>query len=167
MKFLLDSNIFMQAKNDYYRFDVCPGFWRWIERANAKGQVYSIQNVRDELRKEVDNLNNWSRMNGGVFQKCDHQTLRSFAMVAEWVEAQERYQPAMKAHFLGGADPMLIAHAHAHNFHIVTWEKNEPTAKAVKIPVVCQHFGVECTNLFDVLVKCKATFDLRDDADEL
>lgn len=166
MKFLLDSNIFMQAKNDYYRFDVCPGFWRWIERANAQGQIFSIQEVKRELNKE-DNLKRWSKLNGQVFQTCDSQTLRSLELVVEWVQSHERYEQAMKSHFLSKADPFLVAHAHAHGFKVVTWERNEPSAKAVKIPVVCHHLGVECISLFDVLAKCKAKFDLRVEEDDL
>ena len=25
--YLLDSDVFMAAKNLYYSFDICPGFW--------------------------------------------------------------------------------------------------------------------------------------------
>ena len=26
--FLLDSDVFIAAKNAYYAFDICPGFWK-------------------------------------------------------------------------------------------------------------------------------------------
>lgn len=26
--YLLDSNVFMEAKNRYYAFDIVPGFWQ-------------------------------------------------------------------------------------------------------------------------------------------
>lgn len=29
--FLLDANVFIEAKNRYYGFDICPGFWRWLD----------------------------------------------------------------------------------------------------------------------------------------
>jgi hypothetical protein len=29
MPYLLDSNIFIQAKNLHYSFDFCPAFWDW------------------------------------------------------------------------------------------------------------------------------------------
>ena len=32
MVYLLDANVFIEAKNHYYRFEVCPAFWEWIER---------------------------------------------------------------------------------------------------------------------------------------
>ena len=30
MAFLLDAGVFLQAKNQYYGFDVCPGFGDWL-----------------------------------------------------------------------------------------------------------------------------------------
>lgn len=33
MAYLLDANVFIQAKNLQYGFDFCPAFWDWLERA--------------------------------------------------------------------------------------------------------------------------------------
>jgi len=35
MAYLLDANIFIQAKNLHYSFDFCPAFWEWLDRANS------------------------------------------------------------------------------------------------------------------------------------
>lgn len=35
MTYLLDANIFIQAKNLHYGFDFCPAFWDWLEHENA------------------------------------------------------------------------------------------------------------------------------------
>ena len=32
MAYLLDTNVFIQAKNLYYGFDFCPAFWDWLGR---------------------------------------------------------------------------------------------------------------------------------------
>ncbi len=29
-RYLLDTNIFIQAKNLHYGFDFCPAFWEWL-----------------------------------------------------------------------------------------------------------------------------------------
>ena len=31
MAYLLDANVFIQAKNLQYGFDFCPAFWDWLE----------------------------------------------------------------------------------------------------------------------------------------
>jgi hypothetical protein len=30
MAYLLDANVFIQAKNLYYGLDFCPAFWDWL-----------------------------------------------------------------------------------------------------------------------------------------
>ncbi|MGR6438810.1 DUF4411 family protein [Proteus mirabilis] len=30
MSYLIDANIFIQAQQDYYCFDLCPGFWEFM-----------------------------------------------------------------------------------------------------------------------------------------
>ena len=38
-RYLLDTNIFIQAKNLHYGFDFCPAFWEWLTDRNAGGRV--------------------------------------------------------------------------------------------------------------------------------
>lgn len=56
MAYLLDSNVFIQAKNFHYGFDFCPGFWDWIDHSHADGTVLSIEKVYDELASGDDEL---------------------------------------------------------------------------------------------------------------
>ena len=49
MAYLLDSNTFIEAKQRYYDFGVCPGYWKWLTEANSDGRVFSIEKVGDEL----------------------------------------------------------------------------------------------------------------------
>ncbi len=49
MAYLLDANVFIQAKNLQYGFDFCPGFWDWLEQTHAGGGLRSIRQVGDEL----------------------------------------------------------------------------------------------------------------------
>mgnify|MGYP006298525777 CR=1 FL=1 len=30
MAYLLDANVFIEAKNRYYGMDFCPAFWDWL-----------------------------------------------------------------------------------------------------------------------------------------
>jgi hypothetical protein len=47
--YLIDANVFVQAKNLHYRFEFCGGFWHWLESAHAAGLVFSVDKVRSEL----------------------------------------------------------------------------------------------------------------------
>ena len=55
-RYLLDSNVFIQAKNLHYGFDFVPAFWDWLLKANHEGKVASIEKVADELRAGGDAL---------------------------------------------------------------------------------------------------------------
>lgn len=56
MPYLLDANVFMQAKNQYYGFDFCPGFWEWLVTHNVTSLVYSIEKVGDEIAAGTDEI---------------------------------------------------------------------------------------------------------------
>ena len=60
MTYLLDTNVFIQAKNLHYGFDFCPGFWDWLTAANDQNRVFSIGGVRSELVAGDDELAEWA-----------------------------------------------------------------------------------------------------------
>ena len=66
--YLLDANIFIQAKNLHYGLDFCPAFWDWLDQQHAVGGVFSISHVRYELLAGDDDLSEWAkqRSNGAV-----------------------------------------------------------------------------------------------------
>lgn len=45
MTYLLDANVFIQAKNLHYGLDFCPAFWDWLVVNNHANQVFSIDKV--------------------------------------------------------------------------------------------------------------------------
>ena len=62
--YILDSNVFIQAKNLHYGFDFCPAFWEWLILQNAAGKVASIEKVADELQSMDDELSEWAKARG-------------------------------------------------------------------------------------------------------
>jgi hypothetical protein len=54
MMYLLDSNIFIEAKNRHYGFDFCPAFCDWLVRENTASRVASVESVSEELRDGSD-----------------------------------------------------------------------------------------------------------------
>jgi len=47
--YLLDANVFIQAKNLHYGLDFCPAFWDWLINRNESRVVFSIERVGDEI----------------------------------------------------------------------------------------------------------------------
>ena len=67
MAYLLDANVFIQAKNLHYGFDFCPAFWDWLLAQHGKGSVYSIEKVGDEIEAGGDDLADWAKARGAAF----------------------------------------------------------------------------------------------------
>jgi Domain of unknown function (DUF4411) len=120
MAYLLDSDVFIQAKNLHYGLDFCPAFWDWLIARNSAGVVFSVEKVGDELLAGADELADWARARAEeFFLKPDQSTLASMTTVSMWATSQT-YQPAAATTFLQLADYYIVAQAHAGNHTVVT-----------------------------------------------
>jgi hypothetical protein len=160
MTYLLDANVFMQAKNLHYGFDFCPAFWDWLIQGNAVGRVFRIERVSDEINAGGDELSAWAAQRGsGFFLKPDAAILPALALVSQWATGQA-YEPAAVNTFLQVADYYLVAHALAHRHTVVTHEIASPSTKKVKIPNACIGVSVKCMTPFEMLRSERARFVL-------
>lgn len=159
MTYLLDANVFIQAKNLHYGFDFCPAFWDWVMRHNKSGQVYSIDKVADEIFAGEDELTQWAKSNPSLFLKTDTKVVSTFGQVSEWVNNQS-YEPAAVNTFLQLADFYLVAHALAGSYTVVTHEIPANSIKRVKIPNVCAGLSLNFVTPYQMLRHEKANFVL-------
>ena len=161
--YLLDSNVLKEAKNRYYGFAICPGFWEWVKRGSGSALLGSVRKIRDEINDgdEDDELRVW--INNGQpleFFAPDEATVEALKEVTRWVMEQD-YDEKNRASFFAKADPLLVAHAMAHNGTVVTHESYvAANSKKVKIPNVCEAMDVEWVNCFQMLVREQAAFHL-------
>jgi hypothetical protein len=101
MAYLLDSDVFIQAKNLHYGFDFCPAFWTWLEHANAAAHAFSIGKVGTELQADDDDLSNWASIQGSsFFLPADNAVLSALAQVSQWATTQQ-YEPVAVNAFSG------------------------------------------------------------------
>jgi hypothetical protein len=160
MSYLLDSDVFIQAKNLHYGLDFCPAFWDWLISANAKGLVVSTEKVGDEIQAGADDLATWAANRGdSFFLKPDAAILPALATVSSWASGQN-YEPAAVSTFLQVADFYLVAHALAHGHIVVTHEVAAASTKKIKIPNACIGVGVKCVSPYEMLRTEKAKFVL-------
>lgn len=160
MSYLLDANVFIQAKNLYYGLDFCPAFWQWLIDSHADGRVCSIDKVADEIAAGADELSEWVKDHGNdLFRKTDTAVAAQFGQVSAWVTSQ-KYEPVAINTFLQVADFYLVAHALAGGYTVVTHEKPENSLKKIKIPNVCIGLGLRFMTPYQMLRIEKAKFVL-------
>ena len=141
----LDANVFIQAKNGLYAFDIAPGFWKAIEFFAEKQVIRCPIQIRDELTGAGDELSRWVRSRSGIFVRADKQVQRQVGEIAQRV--QSNYGAPHAQHFLSHADPWVVAHASVSRGIVITEETLAPAnSQKVKIPNVCKRFGIPCKN---------------------
>lgn len=161
--YLLDANVFIEAKNRHYGFDFCPAFWDWLVAQNQAGKVASVEKVADELRVGKDDLAGWVVAQGNAFfLNPDDAVVTALGTVSDWAnDPNNDYQQSAINVFLSTADSWLIAHALAQRRTVVTHEVFAKTIAKIKIPNVCRGLGLDCINPYKMLRREQARFILR------
>ncbi len=106
-RYLLDANVFIEAKNKYYGFNLCPGYWTALVAKHKNGNVFSIDKVLDELSDEGDALSHWASdtVPNTFFKKSqDQAVIDAFQDMVAWVNSEIQFTSAAKAEFASVAD---------------------------------------------------------------
>lgn len=161
MAYLLDSDVFIQAKNLHYGIDFCPAFWAWLIDENRAGRVFSIERVGDEVLAGADDLAAWASARGPTFfLPVDATVPPSLVAVSEWATRQQ-YAPSAVSTFLQAADYYLVAQARAGGHVVVTHEIRAPASRRkIKIPDACNGLAIDCVTPFEMLRRERARFVL-------
>ena len=149
MTFVLDTNCFRLLESYYpSRF---PSFWRAFDEAVAEGSIASVSEVRKELVRgnTAPHIDEWVEAHPGFFREPTEAELAAVSQIF----AVPHFQGLVgHKQLLAGtpvADPFLIAAAMVIEGCVVTEERHKPNS--TKIPAVCEHFGIRCTNLEGML----------------
>ena len=160
MAYLLDANVFIEAKNRHYGFDFCPAFWEWIVSANGDGTVFSIEPVHRELLRRDDELAAWTAAHAdGLFLSSTPESFAALDRVDRWATGRGYRRMAIDA-FARVADSHLIAHAVATGHEVVTHEVPSASRKKIKIPDACVGLGIMYLTPFEMLRREGARFVL-------
>lgn len=164
--YLLDSDVFITAKNTYYAFDIYPGFWKGLLHQHQQGKVFSVSRVRGELLagRKTEDLVQWvaNEVPDSFFLEVEQGDVpAAYTEIMLWSQRHSRYLDRAKAKFATGADGWLVAYAKVHNGVVITNEQSAPESKAeIKLPDVCAHFNVPYKDTFLMLRDLALQFDL-------
>jgi len=152
--YVLDANVFIEAARRYYAFDIAPAFWRALVAHAKNGRIRSIDPVKNEIVRGNDELRTWtnSDFHKGFVPTTNKNVIEAYRCVIAWVREQAQFDDAAKAEFADGADGWVIAYAIAKRCVVVTHEQFNPIIRRkVPIPNVCQKFGVQYVDTFQML----------------
>jgi len=164
--YLIDTNTLIEAKNRYYHFDICPGFWKAILTNN---NIKTIEMVIQEIKDGRDELKDWIINNEQIIKtkliEIDDNIQQNFIEISNYVNNLQYPPISEKERFLSKADPWLIATCKTYNYILVTQESYIPATntKKIKIPNICTQFNVEYISLFDLLKRENIQFCLKND----
>ena len=151
--YVLDTNVFIDAANAYYAFDLAPGYWDFLVQLFDSHHAVSIKSVYDEIDSASDDdpLKVWAKLNRKHFVDLDPHVVGCYQRVMRWAREQN-YTASAISEFQSVADSWIVAYALANNWVVVTHEKSAPgSKKRIKIPDACAALGVECLNPFTML----------------
>ncbi|MFO8066892.1 MAG: DUF4411 family protein [Bacteroidales bacterium] len=156
MKYVLDSNVFIQASRTFYAFDIAEPFWTGLVNYAAEGVLCSIDKVRDELKRGNDQLSAWAsdEFNAYFASTKDADVINQYGTIVQWAQAQTQYNPPAKKEFMQSdyADTWVIAFAKVNDLTIVTHEIYvADIKKKIPIPNVCEDFDIKYCDLFQLL----------------
>src|SRR5690606_3678535 len=142
---------------------IVPGYWDWLDQQFSTGQVGSVSMIYDELFNYGDVLSDWVKERRDRFCPVDdEETQAKLAEIANFIAQHPTYAEPYISQFLNGADAWLIAKAAVMVAEVVTHEKRVgDNSKHVKIPNICDAFGVNCRNTYDLMDTLKAKLILH------
>lgn len=166
--YILDSDVFIAAKNSYYAFTICPGFWDSLIHHHEAGNICSIDRVKGELLagRSTEDLVQWVKndLPAGFFIGTDDVTVISaYEEIMLWVQRNLQYFDQAKAKFATEADGWLTAYAMAYDATIVTNEQPSPQSRnRVLLPDVCSQFNVTHKDTFFMLKDLAIRFEWKE-----
>lgn len=152
-RYVYDSNVLIEAKNRFYGFDFCPGFWDAFAHFHQTGALCGVTAVRAELLKGKDDLSEWvgGQLDPSGFHQPDGPTVETFGNFVSWVQLRD-VTLAAKHDFQAKADGWIAARAKQFGAAVVTMEVSRPASRnSIKIPDLCAAHGIRCIDTFGML----------------
>jgi hypothetical protein len=161
----LDSDVLVYAKDEIAPIGYAEyaGFWSLLERNMAAGVIKITRgNYREitENRESDDELASWLKLqlrkDFGVCVAPSKEVQAFVRKIGDYVYSNEQFYARHRARFSRGADAWIVGQAAIDQGTVVTREIPQPTSHDIKIPDLCDHFGVKRIAFSD-LMKTLAT----------
>ena len=154
--YVLDATVFIESYKRHYAFDLAPSFWESLVGNAQRNQLHSIDKVKDEIDRQQDELKDWANREFLRWFESTNEVdiVDYYSDIVEWGTKQDFYTQKAKDTLADAkrADAWVIAFAGSRNRIVVTDERYDTKQRRkFPIPVICERFGVECVDTFEML----------------
>ena len=129
-----------------YPRDVFPSAWNKLDDLAESEIIASTEDVFEEIKSQDDEILEWANEFEEIFYPLSEEIQLSAIKI---LETHDNLIDLKKKK--SGADPFVIATAMVHSCVVVTEEKPSGGPNKSKIPDVCQHYGIKCIKILDML----------------
>lgn len=145
MAYVFDTSSFIVI--GHYYPQQFPSFWDKFNQAVEATKIISVREVFRELNQAAStpHFATWIERHKNIFMIPNAAATQFVSTIFSVPHFQTLVSEKKRLAGRPCADPFIIAWAKVIDGCVVTEEKERPNAP--KIPNVCQHFGVDCTNL--------------------
>ena len=156
MVYVFDTSSFIVL--GHYFPERFPSFWEKFEYAVATHLVVSCREVLRELegRGNKEHLEKWIGRNKSLFAPPTSEESQFVSQIFSVPHFLQLVSEQQRLKGVPVADPFVIASANVRNGCVVTEEVKKPSA--ARIPNVCEHFSIPCTNLDGFMQANRWTF---------
>ena len=148
--YVFDTSSFSQLFGSYYR-SVFSTLWALFDEMVLTGRLVTVREVKNEIERypgtKLETLTEWCASHRELFTTPTLQEQRYVADIFRHSHFRQLVTQKARLKGMPVADPFVVAKARLIGVGgcVVTEEVHKPNA--AKIPNVCEHFGVDCTNL--------------------
>ncbi len=142
MIYLLDANILIAAKNNYYEFGRVDQYWEWLAHQAGAGNVKIPLEIFEEITIGQDELATWARSNREALVLNEDVDVALVQRVTTIGYAPDLTDIEIETI---GRDPFLVAYALADIEYriVVTGEvRTNRQRQNRSIPSICDDFNV-------------------------
>jgi hypothetical protein len=122
----------------------------WIVGLIQDGKLIVSRSVFDELQVGGDDLFAWVRGHRATCVQEDNEAIQNqvIAIQRDWPDGGTDFGRRLR-----GADLFVIGHAVCAQGQVVSHESDAGNLRDPRIPDACNHLGIECLSIMDVLEK--------------
>jgi len=153
ISYAIDTSAILDGWVRYYPPDVFPPVWTRLEELVTAGRLVAPDEVREELKRKLDEPYKWARSQSGLFLPLDSAIQASATAVLKAYPKLVDNRPNRTS-----ADPFVIALAQVRTLTVLTGERPTTNLNRPNIPDVCGALKLPCLSLMDLFRREKWIF---------